>query len=402
MARRVTQGVLVLGGLILAAVLLHVAAGAGRLQARTPAGAAARTSGTAPSIDTERVVRYIREKFGVPDTVKLEVGPLENSSALPGYYQAVVAVDYGEQAKGQNTKQPVLVSKDDRYLVVGSALPLAAANSKTEIEKHVREMFKVPENMKLTVGASHASAFPSFSQFQVEVDDGKKKQNLDLYLANNGRVLVLGQIYTLTVDPRREALRTISTQDQPAVGPASAPVTIAEYADLQCPTCAQLHEFIEKTLLPKYGDKIRLIFKEFPLPMHDWSAQAAIANECAYQLDPSTFVGYRSLIFARQSSFTVINVRDLLLQYGQEAGIDRLKLSACIDSKASQHRIDADKREADRLGVNKTPTSFVNGRIVVGMPPADEFYKIVDAALAEKPVKTEKPDKPEKKMQAKR
>ena len=390
LARRAIHGVPFWGGLVSFAMAVWMVAGLGRIEAGAPVATPTpgRASTASASIDTERVVRYIREKFGVPDTVKLQVGPLENSAVLPGYYHALVAVDYGEQNKAQNTQQSVLVSKDDHYLVVGSALPLKAANSKTEIAQRVREMFKVPENMQVTVGALHASSFPPFSQFQVAVDDGKgKKQNMDLYLAQSGRVLVLGQIYLLGVDPRREVLRTISTQDQPGVGPANAPVTIVEYADLQCPTCAQLHEFIEKTLLPKYGDKIHVIFKEFPLPLHDWSMQAAIANECAYQLDPSTFVNYRSLIFARQKDFTVANVRDLLLQYGQEAGIDRLRLSACIDSKASLHRIDADKREAEKLGVGRTPTSFINGRLVVGMPPADEFYKMVDAALAEKPEK---------------
>lgn len=390
MVRRAIHGVLLL---VSFGVVVWAVASWARLEARPPSAPALSAS---TSIDTEKVIRYVRERFGVPDTVKLEVGPVESSSVLPGYYQALVAVDYGEQNKAQNTRQPVLVSKDGRYLVVGSALALKAANSKTEIGQRVREMFKVPENMQMTVGAAHASAFPAFSQFQVVVDDGKKKQNMDLYLAQSGRVLVLGQIYALGADPRREALRTIVTQDQPGVGPANAPVTIVEYADLQCPTCAQLHDFMEKTLLPKYGDKIHLIFKEFPLPLHDWSMQAAIANECAYQLDPSTFVNYRSLIFARQKEFTVANVRDLLLQYGQEAGIDRLRLSACIDTKASLRRIDADKREADKLGVNRTPTSFVNGRLVVGMPPADEFYKIIDGALAEKP------EKPEKKVQARR
>lgn len=398
LVRRALHGVPFLAGLISFAVAVWVVAGLVRLEARAPLPprASARASAAAASINTDRVIQYIRERFGIPDTVKLQVGPLESSPVLPGYYQAIVAVDYGQQNQAQNTKQSVLVSKDDHYLVVGSAVALKAPNSKPEISQHVRELFKVPENMQLAVGAPHSSSFPAFSQVQVTVDDGKKKQNMDLYLAQGGRVLVLGQIYALGIDPRREALRTISLQDQPGVGPANAPVTIVEYADLECPTCAQLHDFVEKNLLPKYGDKIHFVFKEFPLPMHDWSMQAAIANECAYQLDPSTFVNYRTLIFARQSSFTVNNVRDLLLQYGQEAGIDRLKLSACIDAKASLRRIDADKREADKLGVNRTPTSFVNGKLVVGLPPADEFYKIVDAALAERA------EKPERRVQARR
>lgn len=375
-----------LGGLALVGTGVWLAAGPARLQARAPARASA-TSGT---VDTEKVVHYIRERFGVADNVKLTVGPLE-SSPMPGFYQSMVAVDYGEQNKAQNTKYPILVSKDDRYLVVGNVPPGTAlaytlgANPKAEIEQRIREVFKVPANLQLTVGPFRSSAFPAFNQTEVTAGDGKKKpQSQNFLVSKNERVLVLGQVYALTVDPRREALRTIVTENQPAVGPANAPVTMVEYADLQCPSCAHFHEFIEKELLPKYGDKLRIVFKEFPLPIHDWSGEAAIANECAYQIDPSTYLNYRTLIFARQSSFTVANVRDLLLQYGQEAGLDRLRLEACIDSKSSLPRIEADRREADKLGVNQTPTSFVNGRIVRGQPPPADLFKIIDDALAAK------------------
>ena len=375
---------MILAGLALLGACLWTAARPARVEGR--ARPAARTSAGGPattgSIDTARVVRYIRERFGVGDNVKLTVGQLE-SSLLPGFYQSSVAIDYGEQNKAQNKSQPILVSKDDRYLVLGTAYALGA-NPKAEIEQRVREVFKLPATLQLSVGPLRSSPYATFNETQVTAGDGKKKQSQSFYVSKNGHVLVVGQIFILTVDPRREALRTIVTQNQPSVGPANAPVTMIEYADLQCPSCAHFHEFIEKELLPKYGDKLRVIFKEYPLPIHDWSSEAAIANECAYQIDPSAFVNYRTLIFARQSSITVANVRDLMLQYGQEAGIDRLRLAACIDSKASLPRVEAGRREGDKLGVAQTPTSFVNGRIVVGAPPPADLYRIIDEAMADK------------------
>jgi protein-disulfide isomerase len=379
-AGRFNKSLLILAGLALAAAGLWVGAGTARVEARTP-----RASGASTAINTDRIVRYIRERFGVPDNVKLTVGPVENSP-LPGFYQAVVDVDYGEQSKQQNTKQSILVSKDDRYLVVGSAVPLGA-NAKAEVQQKVREALKVPAAVQLTVGPFRPSEFALFNQTQITADDGKKKQSQNFYLSKNDRFLVLGQVFAMNVDPMLEAKRIIVTQNQPSVGPATAPVTIVEYADLQCPSCAHLHEVLEKQVLPKYGNKVRVIFKEFPLPIHDWSAEAAIANECAYQIDPSAFLNYRTMIFARQSSFTVANVRDLLLQYGQEAGIDRLRLAACMDAKASLPRIEADKREGEKLGVNRTPTSFINYRRVEGTPPDADLYKIIDEALADKPEK---------------
>jgi len=156
-----------------------------------------------------------------------------------------------------------------------------------------------------------------------------------------------------------------------------------EYADLQCPSCARLHEFLEKELLPKYGDKVRVIFKEFPLPMHDWSQTAAIANECVYQIKPEAYAPYRSLIFQNQSGTNAANVRDALLGYADQVGVGRVRLAGCLDSKASLPRVDEGTREAKRLEIGSTPTCFINGRMLVGFPKAEAYYKAVDAALEE-------------------
>jgi len=151
---------------------------------------------------------------------------------------------------------------------------------------------------------------------------------------------------------------------------------------LQCPSCARMHEFLEKQLLPKYGDKVRIVFKEFPLPMHDWSSTAAIANECAYQISPSTFFEFRTKIFASQNAINVTNMRDQMLSLGEQAGVDRVKLAACIDSKASQPRVEKGLREGQLLGVSSTPTFFVNGKILAGQASPEAFFKTVDEALA--------------------
>jgi protein-disulfide isomerase len=146
--------------------------------------------------------------------------------------------------------------------------------------------------------------------------------------------------------------------------------------------CGKLHEFLEKELLPKYGDKVRVIFKEFPLvQIHDWSLTAAIANECVYDIKPEAFAPYRSLIFQNQASTNAANLRDNLLGYADQVGVDRVKLAACLDSKASLPLVDAGANEGKRLGIQSTPTCFINGRMLLGYPSAEAYYKAVDAAL---------------------
>jgi len=256
------------------------------------------------------------------------------------------------------------------------------AATRDRIARYVRERFNIPDNVKLTVGPFRDSPFSEFLETILTLDDGKQPRTQRFYVTKDGRFLVDGNVYTLGADPKREISRAISLEDQPTQGPANAPITFVEYADLQCPMCARLHEMLEKDVVPKYGDKIRVVFKEFPLPtIHDWAVPGAIASQCAYQIAPDQFVAFRTLVYQNQNTFTGDNARDMLLHYGAQVGIDNQKLASCLDSKASLPRVEASSREGQELGIASTPTSFVNGRVVVGAPDPPALYKILDEAL---------------------
>jgi protein-disulfide isomerase len=327
----------------------------------------------------EKVASFVRQRYGIPDTVKVTTNPFQSSN-FPGFLASTITTttDDGKEPK----KNVIFLTDDHHYLIVGFLFALSG-DPKGEIVQHIREQFKLPEATSLTVGPFHSSGFPNFLATTVAADDGKRKETQDFYITKDNRTLVLGSVFNLGLDLRREALRAIVTTNQPTQGPAHAPVTIVEYADLQCPSCARLHEFLEKELLPKYGDKVRVIFKEFPLPMHDWSQTAAIANECVYQIKPEAYAPYRSLIFQNQSGTNAANVRDALLGYADQVGVGRVRLAGCLDSKASLPRVDEGTREAKRLEIGSTPTCFINGRMLVGFPKAEAYYKAVDAALEE-------------------
>ena len=272
-------------------------------------GAQAKAGAPNVAATSEKVVRYVREHFGIPDAVKLTLSPFR-SSVFSNSYEATLTVDEGN---GKPRNQMVLVSKDGRYLV-----------------------------------------------------------------------LVAGEVFDLNFDVKNEVLKTISTSNQPSQGPANAPVTIVEYADLECPMCARVHEFFEKQLLPKYGNKVRLVFKDYPLvAMHDWALAGALAGQCIYEINPEAFVPFRSLVFQNQASVNAANSREMLLTYGEQAGVDRVKLAPCLDAKTFLPRIVEDIAEAKRLKITSTPTCFVNGRMIVSLPSPDAYYKAVDDALRE-------------------
>lgn len=344
-----------------------------RAQSKPEAGAPPALS----SATHDKVVRYIRQRFGVPDNVQLILGPLRKTYAAD-FYESTVTVDDGKK----KSNQILLISRDSRFLIMGAFIDVKQ-NTSAEMVRAIRETFKVPDTTKLTVGTFHASTAADFQQGSLVADDGKTKQEpRPLLLAKDGRHLILGEIYDLGVDLQAHALRTISLRNAPYQGPVNAPVTLVEYADLQCPTCAKMHEFIENELLPRYPGKIRVVFKEFPLiGIHDWSLIAAIGCQCAYQLNPTSYVPLRSAIFRSQMNINIANVRDMVLNYGEQAGADRVKLAACMDSKASMPRIDADLKEAKAVHVDRTPTAFVNGKMLIGLPSNEDYYRAVDEVL---------------------
>ncbi len=255
-------------------------------------------------------------------------------------------------------------------------------DTRDKIARYLRERFPMPATAKMTVGPLRASAYTGFYQTTVIVENGKDKGSQEFYVSKDGHYLIQGNIFTLGADPRREAERLISTQGRPSVGPANAPVTIVEYADLQCPTCAKMHDFLLKELLPKYGDKVRIVFKDYPLvQVHDWALTAALTSACVYTLQPDAFLPFRTKVYENQTNITATSAQAQLLRYAEQAGADLAKTRTCLDSKDTMGELERDFKEAQAVGVNSTPTFFINGQMLVGGPPPEEFYAAVDAAL---------------------
>jgi protein-disulfide isomerase len=324
----------------------------------------------------DKIIQYVRDRFQVPESVKLTVEPLHKSS-YPALYETSITSDDGKQKRTDN----IFITGDGRCFLMGTIFAVNGDSSE-DIVRCVRDAAKLPAAENLSVGALEATAYPGFLKATVTASEGDQKKTGVLFIAKDHRTGVLGMMFPY----RRDFVeQLISTKGQPAAGPANAKVTVVEYADLQCATCALFQKTLENEILPKYSDKVRFIFKDFLIPGHDWSRAAAIANECAFQLAPSTFVNYRTLIFAAQDSINASNLHDRLLQLAGSAGIESGKLAPCIASEGSLGRIQGAAEEAANLGVRATPTLFVNGRIVVGAPAAADFGKILDEALAQAP-----------------
>jgi protein-disulfide isomerase len=360
-------------------------------QAKSVAHHSPRAASGEPSSD--KIIQFIRDKFGVPSNTAMVLDPF-HSSPDPEFLDTIISVDDGHNTSTSKKSSEISVSKDGHYLVLGflqaggpapSSFVSLGSDGIKDIPRGVVEAFRLAPSITVSNGTMKTSPFPSFFATTITADNAGKKSTLDAYVTSDHKFLVLGNIYDLSVDPRTKALRTLILQNQPETGPKNAPVTIVEFADLECPTCAHAHEFLEKTVLPMYQGKLRVIFKEFPLEIHEFAMPAAIANQCAYRINQEDYLPYRTLIFQHQGEFEAIKanqsaVRDLLLNLGQQAGIDKVQLAGCMESKASLPLIEANKKEGKSLDVNSTPTFFINGRTLVGVE-ADSFTRLVEEGL---------------------
>jgi protein-disulfide isomerase len=320
----------------------------------------------------EKIVQYLRDRFQLPDAVSVTAEPVRPSQ-FGAFVQTTITTNDGKQTRANS----VFLTKDGRCFVMGNVFALHEGST-TEIIRCIREATKLPSQAELRIGAFEKTPFPQFLKAVVTASDGTNTGTAEVFITKDRQTGVLGFVFPFREDFVQSLIKT---KGAPSQGPGSAPVTIVEYADLQCPTCARLHEFIEKQVLPKYGDKVRIVFKEFLIPGHDWSPLAAVANECAYQINPKSFAAYRSLIFSNQAAINASNARELLLEFGADAGVDRSKLAACLDPQLSLAQVDASREEGNVLGVDHTPTSFINGRMIIGLPSEAAYFKALDDAL---------------------
>jgi protein-disulfide isomerase len=151
-----------------------------------------------------------------------------------------------------------------------------------------------------------------------------------------------------------QPVQNISVDDDPAKGPANAPVTIVEFTDFQCPACAAMHPVIEE-VLKSYGDRVRFVVRDFPLDRHENARKAAEAANAANA--QGKFFEYIAILFKRQNALDVPSLK----KYASEIGLDRARFDAALDRGTYQAEVKRDIEDGEMYGVGVTPTIFVNG-----------------------------------------
>jgi protein-disulfide isomerase len=159
--------------------------------------------------------------------------------------------------------------------------------------------------------------------------------------------------------------------DAPSRGPAGAPVTLVEFSDYQCPFCKRAHETIEQ-LVAAYPNDIRLVFMDYPLPMHNRAAAAAEAARCAGE--QGKYWEYANNLMKANGDLSDDNLK----ARATELTLDAPAFEACITSAKHEPAVQSDFTEGNRVGVSGTPTFFINGRMMVGAKGLEDFKQIVE------------------------
>ena len=175
----------------------------------------------------------------------------------------------------------------------------------------------------------------------------------------------------VSLEPPRQ---NIATANSPSKGPANAPIELVEFSDFQCPFCLRAHPTVQQ-VLDAYGDRIRFVYRNYPLPSHPNARPAAEAAACA--AEQGKFWPYHDKLFATQSKLADADLK----QDAADLGLDAAKFNACVDSHKFRAEIDADVRAGQEAGVDGTPAFFVNGRLINGAQPYEVFKRIIDDEL---------------------
>lgn len=196
----------------------------------------------------------------------------------------------------------------------------------------------------------------------------QRQQPLIVALRRNTSIEIL-------LPPVAEPVVTVPTDDDPSIGSPTAPVTIVEFSDFQCPYCKASVAVLKK-VLRDYGDKVRLVYRDYPGPSHVYAEPAAEAAACAAA--QGKFWEYHDLLFEQQYP----GIGWDFVQLAQQSSLDVRAFSRCLHTHHYAEEIKGDLHDALKLGVTSTPTFFVNGRPLVGARSVEEFKFLIDKAIS--------------------
>jgi protein-disulfide isomerase len=270
-----------------------------------------------------------------------------------------------------------------------SAAPSKPEDLNERIQHEIRAYYELPANVTISIGQRTPSEFPNYDTLPITLSHSDKNQKLDFLVSKDGKTLVRLSKIDLTKDPYAETMKKIDVAGRPIRGNPDAKVTIVNYDDFECPFCARMHTTLMSEILQQYGDKVKIIYKDYPLPMHPWAQHAANDANCLAKESGPGYWQFADYVHANQHAISgaqrdvqaSFNELDrLTLDFGKKNGADAARLQACIKNQPDA-ALKKSMAEAESVGVNATPTMFVNGERLEGAVDIDEVRAALNQQL---------------------
>jgi protein-disulfide isomerase len=265
-----------------------------------------------------------------------------------------------------------------------------SANLARRIEIMIRTKADVSADYNITVGTPAVSTINGYDLVDVSFSsDGKSTKSAPFLLSVDGKTLAQLSQFDISQDPSDK----VSAAGRPSRGgPATAPVTIVVFDDLECPFCAVMNDELIPAVMSRYKDQIRVVYRDFPLEeLHPWAKHAAIDAECLASASTPAYWSYVDYVHAHAADMAGTekttdkanqNLDKIALDEGTKQKVNQPQLISCVlkqDAKGVNTSIL--QGEADPLHLGQAPVVFINGEKLEGITSVENMYRIVDRAL---------------------
>jgi protein-disulfide isomerase len=247
----------------------------------------------------------------------------------------------------------------------------------SQIEAALKRTFGYDPSVSWQIVDIHPSIVPGVAEVLVSIN--KQPPNRLWIMPDGQNAAVVADVIPFGPNPFAPAREKLQAATGPSRGAQSPVIDIVDFSDLQCPHCKAAQPIVEK-LVTDFS-QARLIFQQFPLPasLHPWAMKAALYADCAGHMDPAAFWKYIDAIFENQGGIALATADDKLKELATAAGLDAQKLAACATTPETEARVQKSLQLGESLGINETPTVFINGRRVRGIAniPYDQLKALV-------------------------
>jgi protein-disulfide isomerase len=330
-------------------------------------GGSASTTTAATSGDPNAVVATMKDG-------KITEGELATAAK-----KQIAQVEAEHQEKLFAAKSQALEAMIDKRLIEAKAKAEGLTPEKL-IEREVTSKATEPtaEEVQQVYDRTKASGrqLPPFEQVKGDIvnflKDQKSGQGRGEFMAKLRKEANVEVKLTPPLPPKVEV-----AAEGPSKGPEKAPVTIVTFSDFECPFCSRAETTV-KQVMDTYPGKIRLVFRDYPLPFHPNAQKASEAAHCA--ADQGKYWEMHEKLFANQQALTVPQLKE----HAKGIGLDQAKFDKCLDGGDKASIVVANKKAGDEAGVSGTPAFFINGRMLSGAQPFEKFKPLIDAELAGK------------------